>query len=92
MRFSVHTPGLAHKLPPKKPQFQRRKALKKLVSFSRLVRGTGVISATHGVRAPQGALFLFHAAAGTAPSAPAASQGFHHSSKPRSRAMTPALM
>ena len=35
---------------------------------------------------------LLHAAAGTAPSAPAASQAFHHSSKPRSRAMMPALM
>ena len=35
---------------------------------------------------------LLHAAAGAGPSAPAASQTFHHGSKPRSRAMMPALM
>jgi hypothetical protein len=35
---------------------------------------------------------FFYAAAGAALSAPAASQGFHHGSKPSSRAMTLALM
>jgi hypothetical protein len=63
-----------------------------LVLVARLRAQQRTWQETRGLRAPHGVFFLFHAAAGTAPSATAASQGFHHGFKPRSRAMTPALM